>query len=61
MNEVKMHWRLEECSNITKLLEVYENSTSVYLVLEFQGGGTLQYYITKNKVMDEVAARTTMA
>ncbi len=40
-NEIKVHWVMEECGNILRLLELYEDSHNVYLVLEYQELGTL--------------------
>ncbi len=41
IQEVKVHWALEECDGILRLLEIYEDECFVYLVLEFQSEGSL--------------------
>jgi hypothetical protein len=35
VNEIMIHWILNDCTNVTKLLEIYENAESVFLVLEY--------------------------
>lgn len=36
IQEIKVHWALEECDSILRLLEIYEDDVFVYLVLEYQ-------------------------
>jgi hypothetical protein len=35
LKEIKVHWVLEECEGILKLIEIYEDNKYVYLVLEY--------------------------
>ena len=41
MQEVRVHWALEECDGILRLLELYEDALFVFLVLEYQAEGSL--------------------
>lgn len=41
MNEIRVHWTLEQCESVVKLIQLYEDEHSVYVVLEFQPKGTL--------------------
>ena len=34
INEIKVHWAVEECANIPKLHEIFEDQSSIFLVLE---------------------------
>jgi hypothetical protein len=36
IQEVRVHWALEECDSLLRLLEVFEDEDFVYLVLEYQ-------------------------
>jgi serine/threonine protein kinase len=60
IEEIRIHWSLLDCVNVTKLMEIYEDQNSVFLVLEYQSGGTLLKYIIDNKRMTESLTRTTM-
>jgi Protein kinase domain len=35
VQEIKVHWALEECDSILRLQEIYEDEVFVYLVLEY--------------------------
>ena len=35
IQEIKVHWALEECDGILRLLEIYEDDTFVFIVLEY--------------------------
>ena len=35
LKEIKVHWVLEECEGILRLIEIYEDTKYVYLVLEY--------------------------
>lgn len=41
IQEVRVHWALEECDSLLRLLEVFEDEDFVYLVLEYQKQGSL--------------------
>ena len=41
LNEIKVHWTLEGCASVLKLLQLYEDELNVYMVLEYQPKGTL--------------------
>jgi serine/threonine protein kinase len=36
-----VHWALEGCASVLKLLQLYEDENNVYMVLEYQPKGTL--------------------
>jgi serine/threonine protein kinase len=36
-----VHWALEGCASVLKLLQLYEDEHNVYMVLEYQPKGTL--------------------
>lgn len=40
-NEVRVHWALEHCQGVLKLLKIYEDPWVVKLVLEYQPKGSL--------------------
>ena len=40
-NEVRVHWALEDCEGILQLRELYEDDSFVYIVLDYQRGGSL--------------------
>jgi serine/threonine protein kinase len=52
-NEIKVHWTLENCEGALQLHEIYEDEEYVYLVLDYQEGGSLMDYIQKNKRVAE--------
>jgi hypothetical protein len=35
LNEIKVHWALENCAIVLKLLQLYEDEHNIYMVLEF--------------------------
>lgn len=35
VTEIRVHWALEKCDGITRLLELYEDEQFVYIVLEY--------------------------
>ncbi len=35
LTEIKVHWELEDCDSLLRLLELYEDEMYVYLVLEY--------------------------
>lgn len=41
ISEIRVHWALESCDGITKLLEIFEDEAYVFMVLEYQKQGTL--------------------
>lgn len=49
LNEFRMHWALDQCENILRLLQIYEDQGNVYLVLEYQPNGTLLTMIEDNQ------------
>lgn len=53
LQEIKVHWELEECDSILRLQEIYEDEVFVYLVLEYQQQGSLLGQILKNREFQE--------
>jgi serine/threonine protein kinase len=53
LKEIKVHWILEECEGILRLIEIYEDNQYVYLVLEYQRQGSLLGKLTQTQVIDE--------
>lgn len=41
LNEIRVHWTLESCNSAVRLLSLFEDDQSVYIVLEFQQKGSL--------------------
>jgi serine/threonine protein kinase len=35
ITEIKVHWAIEECDTLLRLLELYEDEFFVYMVLEY--------------------------
>ena len=44
-NEIKVHWALQGCDGVLQLRELYEDDENVYLVLDYQEGGSLLDHI----------------
>jgi serine/threonine protein kinase len=40
-NELQVHWSLRDCDGILQLRELFEDENFVYLILDFQKGGSL--------------------
>ena len=59
-NEVRVHWALEQCQGVLKLLKIYEDPWVVKLVLEYQPKGSLMESMVKNKKFAEAEARMIM-
>ena len=47
LNEIRVHWTLEECPGVLGLLAIHEDKTMIYLVLEYQPQGTLMNTMEK--------------
>lgn len=60
ISEVKVHWALNECESIVRLIETYEDDTFIYLVLEYQEEGSLLNEIFKSRRFDEENTKTIM-
>lgn len=41
VSEIKVHWALEKCEGIIKVIELFEDEQYVYMILEYQKQGTL--------------------
>ncbi len=40
-NELRVHWALRDCDGILSLRELYEDDLFIYIVLDYQQGGSL--------------------
>jgi len=61
VNEIRVHWAIFECDGVLQLLEIFEDSEFVYLVLEYQRKGSLLKHLMEKKTMSEKHARLIMA
>ena len=52
-NEIRVHWALEGCQGVLKLLKIYEDPWVVKLVLEYQPKGSLMASLEKEKKFSE--------
>jgi hypothetical protein len=41
INEIKMHWALEQCESVLKLLSLFEDVDNIFMVLDYQPKGSL--------------------
>ena len=53
IQEIKVHWALQECDGILHLLEIFEDDNFVCLVLEYQSEGSLLSEILKGSKLAE--------
>jgi hypothetical protein len=60
LKEIKVHWCLEECEGILKLIEIYEDNMFIYLVLEYQRHGSLLGKMTQTQIIDEQKSKLIM-
>jgi predicted transposase YbfD/YdcC len=35
LNEIRVHWALEQCEGVLQLVAIHEDSEMIYLVLEY--------------------------
>lgn len=60
INEIKVHWTLDQCENMLRLLQIFEDAYHIYLVLEYQPKGTLLDMIEDSNNIPEDTTRTIM-
>lgn len=41
VQEIRVHWALEKCEGVIKVLELFEDDQFVYMIIEYQKQGTL--------------------
>ena len=46
-NEVRVHWKLSECNGVLQMREIFEDEQFIYLVLDYQSGGSLLDHLMK--------------
>ena len=56
-NEIRVHWALEACVSVVRLIQIFEDSDSVYLVLEYQPNGTLLKSLKSSQKFSEPDVR----
>ena len=57
LNEIKVHWALEQCVSVVRLLQLFEDDESVYMVLEYQPNGTLLKTLKSSQAFKEPDVR----
>lgn len=57
LNEIHVHWALEKCVSVVRLLLLYEDEDNVYMVLEYQPNGTLLKTLKTNQKFKEPDVR----
>lgn len=60
MNEIRVHWSLENCPGVLDLIAMHEDSDMIYLVLEYQPQGTLMSTLEKQPFLNEAEVRVIM-
>ena len=60
-NEIRVHWALDECDGVLKLLRIYEDSKSMMLVLEYQPKGSLMKSLKNQTRFTEAEVRVMMS
>lgn len=58
--EIKVHWVLDQCEGILRLIEIYEDTENVYLVLDYQSRGSLLNKIKNKHEFSEKQIRSIM-
>ena len=41
VTEIRVHWALEQCENILRLIMMFEDDDRIFLILEYQEQGSL--------------------
>jgi serine/threonine protein kinase len=57
MEEIRIHQILTECPSIIRLYRIYECDENLYLLLEYQKGGTLSERVRNGILFSEDEAR----
>lgn len=60
LNEIRVHWALEQCVSVLRLLRLYEDHDCVCIVLEYQSKGSLMNVIMKRVKLEESEVRVIM-
>jgi serine/threonine protein kinase len=60
MNEIRVHWSLENCPGVLDLIAMHEDSDMIFLVLEYQPQGTLMSTLEKQPFLNEAEVRVIM-
>lgn len=58
LDEIRVHWALATCTSVVKLLQLYEDSIAIYMVLEYQPKGTLMHVMSGLKGRSFTEAQT---
>ena len=59
-NAIRVHWALEQCVSVLRLLRIYEDADLVCIVLEYQAKGSLMNVIMKHVKLEEQEVRVIM-
>lgn len=60
IGEIRVHWSLERCDGVMKLLAIYEDASFIQLVLEYQPKGSLMQTLIQEKQYSEADVRMIM-
>lgn len=60
MNEIRVHWSLENCPGVLDLIAIHEDCDMIFLVLEYQPQGTLMSTLEKQPFLNEAEVRVIM-
>ena len=60
MNEIRVHWSLENCPGVLDLIAMHEDRDMIFLVLEYQPQGTLMSTLEKQPFLNEAEVRVIM-
>jgi serine/threonine protein kinase len=60
LNEIRVHWALENCPSVLSLLAIYEDQEKIYLILEYQPEGTLTDIFKNQSKLSEAEVRMIM-
>jgi serine/threonine protein kinase len=53
LNEIRVHWALEQCVSVVRLLHLFESDDYIFMVLEYQPNGTLLKTLKSNQRFEE--------
>lgn len=60
LNEIRVHWALEQCEGVLQLLGIHEDDDNIYLILEYQPKGTLMGTLQEQSQVPESDVRMIM-
>lgn len=60
LNEIRVHWAVEQCEGVLRLHKIYEDAHFIELVLEYQPKGSLMESLLQEKKFEEKEVRVIM-